>query len=83
MQIFNLERKRSLEKEVSRERVRGILEQIVVCPGPLDAPRPLRKNKILVEIYPLEKIWRPTYMASQENVVIKAAVEVFLQATSH
>ena len=40
---------------MSKERVRGILEQIVVCPGPLDAPRQL-KNKMFVEINLLKKI---------------------------
>ena len=40
----------SLEKEVSKERVRGILEQIVVCPGQLAAPRRL-KGKNLVNLF--------------------------------
>ena len=44
----------SWEKEVSRERVRGILEQIVVCPGLLDAPRPLKRFLLRFTLLHLE-----------------------------
>ena len=94
-----LETLQSLEKilwlgsncNISKERVRGIPEQIVACPGPPAAPHQLKKKQVVKFPKILEKmltpshmaILRPTYMASQENVVIQAAVEVFLQATSH
>jgi hypothetical protein len=38
-------------------------------------------NKLLFAL--VHRTLLVSYMASQENVVIKAAVEVFLQATSH
>ena len=60
-----LENLQSLEKKVSKERVRGIPEQIVVCPGPLDAPRQL-KGKILVEIHLLKKLGTYLYGLSRK-----------------
>ena len=65
-----------------KEKARGSQEQIVACPGPLAAPRRLQAIDFSFSYSP-SWLWQPTYMASQENVVVKAPIEVFLQSSTH
>ena len=64
-----------------KEKARGSQAQIVACPGPLAAPRRLQAIDFSFSYSP-NQLWQPTYMASQENVVVKAPIEVFLQSST-